>query len=587
MDEDLLPEEQSGGENKQDEKSISADLIRGHINTIILRSLADGDKYGYEIIAEIERKSHEQYSLKQPSLYSALKRLESQGYVTSYWGGSVGGGRRKYFSLTDEGKAIAEQNQSEWEYSRTIIDSLISDKDFDFSNPAPSAVNMRVLKSTTSRVPVREGEYDELDYTPAEEQTERARLAEELEQKTAELEAQKAAYEADKARYEDELREIRAREEMLRAEKEEQEREFAERERIIEEEKQQIESLVREQPDEEELERNNEALKEREAQLIEERNRYEQALSAREQAIAEDRIRYEQAILQRDEALEAERKRHAQELEEQEKRILEEQEILFRQREQQLLHQNYLNLVNAPPAPVQETNEYNYYTPPVAQEVSKEEPAEEPASDGQDEREYRSVVRKLYSNSIQTESPKPLADDRARSLDGIDFNDLEKRAAQDGIRLMTAGGKAVKTDSDRSESVVHKGKALFLSALVVFCLCVIEGAIVLAVQKSLNIPTVLPYLMWAFGLALLLVTGLAYANHYGEHALRRTGPVLINVIVAYALAVIITLIVALAANIDFSDPSKIASFIVIPIIYFFGIVVFGVTYWFLVRPPKN
>ena len=71
------------------EKSVSSDLIRGHINTIILRALYDGDKYGYEIIAEIEQKSHGQYSLKQPSLYSALKRLEKDGYVTSYWGGSV------------------------------------------------------------------------------------------------------------------------------------------------------------------------------------------------------------------------------------------------------------------------------------------------------------------------------------------------------------------------------------------------------------------------------------------------------------------------------------------------------------------
>ena len=85
------------------EKSVSSDLIRGHINTIILRALYDGDKYGYEIIAEIEQKSHGQYSLKQPSLYSALKRLEKDGYVTSYWGGSVSGGRRKYFSLTEAG----------------------------------------------------------------------------------------------------------------------------------------------------------------------------------------------------------------------------------------------------------------------------------------------------------------------------------------------------------------------------------------------------------------------------------------------------------------------------------------------------
>lgn len=59
--------------------AISADLIRGHINTIILRTLDERDKYGYEIINEIEDKSHGQYTLKQPTLYSALKRLETQG----------------------------------------------------------------------------------------------------------------------------------------------------------------------------------------------------------------------------------------------------------------------------------------------------------------------------------------------------------------------------------------------------------------------------------------------------------------------------------------------------------------------------
>ena len=105
---------------------INSDLIRGHINTIILRSLYDSDKYGYEIISEIEKKSGGMYSLKQPTLYSALKRLESLKYVTSYYGEYSNGGRRKYFSLTDLGKHITEQNLSEWEFSRTIIDFFSS-----------------------------------------------------------------------------------------------------------------------------------------------------------------------------------------------------------------------------------------------------------------------------------------------------------------------------------------------------------------------------------------------------------------------------------------------------------------------------
>ena len=101
----------TGGEEQN--LGISADLIRGHINTIILRSLYDGDKYGYDIINEIEKKSGGLYSLKQPTLYSALKRLESLRYVDSYYGDSSYGGRRKYFSLTDEGRRVTEKNLSE------------------------------------------------------------------------------------------------------------------------------------------------------------------------------------------------------------------------------------------------------------------------------------------------------------------------------------------------------------------------------------------------------------------------------------------------------------------------------------------
>lgn len=141
--------------NDSDGKSaISADLIRGHINTIILRTLYERDKYGYEIIEEIETRSHGQYSLKQPTLYSALKRLESQGYINAYWKTDEvsQGGRRKYYTLTDSGREIAEKNQSEWEYSRTVIDSLISDKNFDFSQPAPTAVDFKILKNSTTRV---------------------------------------------------------------------------------------------------------------------------------------------------------------------------------------------------------------------------------------------------------------------------------------------------------------------------------------------------------------------------------------------------------------------------------------------------
>lgn len=113
-------------------KTINSDLIRGNINTIILKALYNGDRYGYDIIKDIEEKSRGQYVLKQPTLYSCLKRLESQGFITSYWSGEQSnGGRRKYYSLTDMGREVFVQSQDEYEYSRTIIDQLISDKSYN------------------------------------------------------------------------------------------------------------------------------------------------------------------------------------------------------------------------------------------------------------------------------------------------------------------------------------------------------------------------------------------------------------------------------------------------------------------------
>ncbi len=161
MDEELKNNEVEEEENKS---GISADLIRGHINTIILRTLYERDKYGYEIIEEIESKSHGQYTLKQPTLYSALKRLESQGYINAYWKTDEvsNGGRRKYYTLTDSGREITERNQAEWEYSRTVIDSLISERNFDFSQPAPTAVDFKILKTSTSRVPTSKDDEDEV-----------------------------------------------------------------------------------------------------------------------------------------------------------------------------------------------------------------------------------------------------------------------------------------------------------------------------------------------------------------------------------------------------------------------------------------
>jgi PadR family transcriptional regulator PadR len=107
------------------EDVISSDLIRGHIDTIILRVLLDGDNYGYEIIKAIGEKSGGEYELKEPSLYTSLKRLEAGKLIMSYWGDESQGGRRKYYKITESGKQTYSRSLAQWKTARVLIDRLL------------------------------------------------------------------------------------------------------------------------------------------------------------------------------------------------------------------------------------------------------------------------------------------------------------------------------------------------------------------------------------------------------------------------------------------------------------------------------
>lgn len=112
-------------------KNIDSDLIRGNIDTIILKTMLDGDKYGLDIIKEVESRSNGTYELKQPTLYSCLKRLENQELISSYWLDSDIGGKRHYYKLTEKGRDFFKQKQEEWSKSKFIIDNLLSNFDDD------------------------------------------------------------------------------------------------------------------------------------------------------------------------------------------------------------------------------------------------------------------------------------------------------------------------------------------------------------------------------------------------------------------------------------------------------------------------
>ena len=97
----------------------------GHIETIILRFLLDGDSYGFEIQSKILEITGELYVIKETTLYSNIKRLEAGGLLESYWGDETQGARRKYYRLTKAGQDQLKQNIEGWRFAQKAINTLL------------------------------------------------------------------------------------------------------------------------------------------------------------------------------------------------------------------------------------------------------------------------------------------------------------------------------------------------------------------------------------------------------------------------------------------------------------------------------
>jgi DNA-binding PadR family transcriptional regulator len=105
--------------------TISSDLLRGNTDTMILRLLLEADHYGYEIVKLLRDRSGGQLELKEATLYSSLRRLEADGDIAWYWGDETQGGRRKYYQITDQGRATYTRNKDNWLHTKRIVDQLI------------------------------------------------------------------------------------------------------------------------------------------------------------------------------------------------------------------------------------------------------------------------------------------------------------------------------------------------------------------------------------------------------------------------------------------------------------------------------
>ena len=100
---------------------LDKSLVSGSMAMLVLKLLEDGDKYGYQMIEEMQRRSDDTFHLKAGTLYPLLHTLEEKGLVSAYEQAMQGGKARRYYRLTRKGGEALQEKQAAWEsYTQAV-----------------------------------------------------------------------------------------------------------------------------------------------------------------------------------------------------------------------------------------------------------------------------------------------------------------------------------------------------------------------------------------------------------------------------------------------------------------------------------
>lgn len=104
---------------------IEKSLLSGSTPLLVLALLKDGDKYGYEMIEELAKRSDDTFELKEGTLYPLLHAMEKEGLIRSYSKTAPSGRERKYYCLTPAGSQRLDYKEKEWELFSEKVNAVI------------------------------------------------------------------------------------------------------------------------------------------------------------------------------------------------------------------------------------------------------------------------------------------------------------------------------------------------------------------------------------------------------------------------------------------------------------------------------
>jgi transcriptional regulator len=104
---------------------MEGEMLKGHLDMIVLAALAGGPAHGYAVIEAIKRKSGQELDLPEGTIYPALHRLEQAGLLSSRWVTADSGRRRRVYALTRRGKHALSEHRAIWRRFADAIGGLL------------------------------------------------------------------------------------------------------------------------------------------------------------------------------------------------------------------------------------------------------------------------------------------------------------------------------------------------------------------------------------------------------------------------------------------------------------------------------
>ena len=92
---------------------VSRELLKGSTSMLVLSLLENENMYGYQMIKKLSEKSQNVFEFQEGTLYPILHSLEEKNLISSYWD-NTGVKKRKYYSITKEGKKHLKEKKEEW-----------------------------------------------------------------------------------------------------------------------------------------------------------------------------------------------------------------------------------------------------------------------------------------------------------------------------------------------------------------------------------------------------------------------------------------------------------------------------------------